>query len=493
MSQLITPNNMRGGSSGGRGAAPMSAQVIDVGREPGLKAALLSGRLANLTAPFLYHDPEKQLALVLMPMEMGMADIEQQRIIGQMTQSVMRSLPQETPKAYLLQPRMFFTFQSLIEAILEADGISKETLKAQQEKADLLRDFLRQTSVDAVRDLVRKNDDKVDAQMFELLAASVDANAAAGRETVMQNLMGLQQILIEETTYGKVVGQRIETLETFQKSPSRENLLDQLLAAPDSETRESLVAMGRSLLDYAFFQQITTRIDATADEATKTQLTNLRKEVQDVRDRVDQASRAAMQDKVALIQEIVSSKDPLETARENEAEIDDMFLAVIQANAQEAQKRNDKNTLEALQAVYNIAMQIMSERQPPEVQLVNALLQAEYPAETEKMLDEIKEQVDDRLITVMSQLADQLAQNDRTDTAARLTQIMVQARKILPKHDPSQDGEGADLPPPSASAEPPPPPAPEAPPSGLIGPDGLIRGSRPPDEPPAGKIEIARR
>jgi len=251
------------------------------------------------------------------------------------------------------------------------------------------------------------------------------------------------------------------------------------------------------MLDYAFFQQITTRIDAAADEATKTQLTNLRKEVQDVRDRVDQASRAAMQDKVALIQEIVSSKDPLETARENEAEIDDMFLAVIQANAQEAQKRNDKNTLEALQAVYNIAMQIMSERQPPEVQLVNALLQAEYPAETEKMLNEIKEQVDDRLITVMSQLADQLAQNDRTDTAARLTQIMVQARKILPKHDPSTEGgdEGAMASAPSALAaeQPTPPPAPEAPSSGLIGPDGLIRGSRPPDEPPAGKIEIARR
>ena len=99
-----------------------------------------------------------------------------------------------------------------------------------------------------------------------------------------------------------------------------------------------------------------------------------------------------------------------------------------------------------------------------EVQLVNALLQAEYPAETEKMLNEIKEQVDDRLITVMSQLADQLAQNDRTDTAARLTQIMVQARKILPKHDPSTEGgdEGAMASAPSALAaeQPTPPPAP---------------------------------
>lgn len=492
MPQLITPNNMRssGSSGAGRGGG-MTAQVLDVGREPALKSALLSGRLTNLTAPFLYHDPEKQLALVLMPMEMGMADMDQQRIIGQMTQNVMRGLPQDTPKAYLLQPRMFFTFQSLVEAILEADGISKESLQAQQERADLLRDFLRQSSVDAVRDLIRKNDAKVDAQMFDLLAASIDANSAPGREPVMQNLMGLQQLMIEESAFGKVVASRMAVIEAFQKTPTRENMLDQLEVAPDIETRESIIAMGRNLLDYAFFQLLTSRIDAVPDEDAKAKLTGLRKEIQDVRDKVDQASRAAMQDKVALIQEIVSSKDPLQTARDNEVEIDDMFLAVVQANAQESQKRGDKNALEALQAVYNIAMQIMGERQPPEVQLVNALLQAEYPTETEKMLTEIKDQVDTRIIQVMSQLADQLAQNDRTDTAARLTQIMLQAGKILPKYNPPESALD-ELPVPAES----PATAPSEPPpvsGGLVGPDGLIRGSRPPDEPPAGKIEIARR
>lgn len=496
MPQLITPNNMRSGGAG-RGPASMTAQVLDVGREPELKSALLSGRLQNLTAPFLYHDPDKQLALVLMPMEIGATDMEQQRIIGQMTQNVMRGLPQDTPKAYLLQPRMFFTFQSLVEAILEADGISKESLKAQQEKADLLRDFLRQGSVDAVRELIRKSDDKIDAQMFDLLSASIDANSGAGRETVMQNLMGLQQLMVEESTFGKVIGARMAVLESFQKTPTRENLLDQLSTAPDIETRESLIAMGRSLLDYAFFQQLTSRIDATSDVASKNKLTGLRKEIQDVRDKVDQASRAAMQEKVQLIQEIVSSKDPIQTAREHEEEIDDMLVAVIQSNAQEAQKRGDKNTLEALQAVYNIAMQIMGERQPPEVQLVNALLQAEFPTETEKMLEEIKDQVDTRLITVMSQLADQLSQNDRTDTAARLTEIMLQAYRILPKFDPktaaAAAGDDATAQPTALDAAPPVPPA--APPigGGMVGPDGLIRGSRPPDDPPAGKIEIARR
>jgi hypothetical protein len=490
MPQLVTPGNFRGGAGP---AGMVRAQVLDVGKEPQLKPALLSGRLQGLTAPFLYHDPAKQLALVLMPMELGMGDMEQQRIIGQMTQSIMRSLPQDAPKAYLLQPRMFFTFQSLIEVILEADGVSPETLRKQQEKADLLRDLLRQTSIDSVREMARKNDDKIDGDMFDLLAASLDANAAAGRENVVNSLAGLQQVLIEETSYGKTIGARMVVLEAFQKDPTRENLLTQIINAPDKETRESLVALGRQMLDYGFFQLLTSKIDSATDATTKDSLIALRKEVQETRDKIDTASREYMQGKVGLIQEILSSKDPLEMARQHEAEIDDAFLAVVQANAQEAQKRNDKNTLDALQSVYNIAMQIMSERQPPEVQIVNALLQAKYPEETEKMLKELAAEMDDRFITVMIQLADQLAQNDRTDTAAALTKVITQARKILPKHDPAKDeASQAAKPLPTSTSSP--NAAPEPPkPSGLIGPDGLIRGSNPPSSGDKPKIEIARR
>ncbi len=84
----------------------------------------------------------------------------------------------------------------------------------------------------------------------------------------------------------------------------------------------------------------------------------------------------------------------------------------------------------------------MTERQPPEVQMVNALLSANYPDETEKLLTKMRDIADDRIIAVMSQFADQLSQQDRTELAAKLTKIMVQARKILPKYDPAQDGGG---------------------------------------------------
>jgi hypothetical protein len=172
-----------------------------------------------------------------------------------------------------------------------------------------------------------------------------------------------------------------------------------------------------------------------------------------------------MEEKAGLIQAIASSKDPLQTAREREAEIDDAFFAVLQANAQDAQRRGDEQSLKALSTINDIGMRIMSERQPPEVQMVNALLSANYPDETGQMLEELKDLADDRLLSVMAQFADQLSQQDRTDLAAKMTKIMVQARGILPKYDPSQDDD-ADAGDGSGGA--PPPPLPSEPPKSVI-------------------------
>ena len=471
MPQLITPDGMRAQSK------PQGVQVVDVGRNPEMKQMMLSGRLP-LVAPFIYHDPSKEIAYVLMPMELNLRDTDQQRVIGQLTQVIMRSLPENAPRGYLLQPKTFFTFQSLVEAILEKDGITPEMLKAQEEKANLLRDLIRASDEDTLRQMARQNDDKIDADLFDLLAASIDANVQSGREQGAQQLARVQNILIEETSFGKKVGKRLDALETFQKSPTRETLLAQLIAAPDVETRETLVAMGRQLLDYAFFQALSGKIDAASVEQ-KPALIGLRKEVQDIRDKMDAAQREYISQKGKLIETILTSKDPMKTAQENAQLIDETFLAVVQANAQQAQKNNDKQLLDAMQAVYEIAMEIMAQRQPPEVQFINALVTAKSEDEQIAMLKEAAGQgLDDRIIPVMGQLADQLSQEDRTDLAGKLTQLMVTAREILPKYNAASAGAPA--------------PAPEQG-GGLVGADGLIRGSNEPPPPAAPKIEIARR
>lgn len=326
---------------------PLTLQIIDVGRDPALKSALLSGRLTNLTAPFMYHDPAKQLALILMPMGIGLTDLEQQRIIGQLTQAAMRGLPEDAPRAYLLQPRIFFSMQSLIEAILEADGISPETLREQQARADLLRDLLRTADREVLLEKIRRNDAQIDELFFELLSATIENTLAAGNERVAQALAGLQSLLLEETTYGRKVKARVDALEAFRKSPTRETLLEQLIQAPDSQTRETLIALGRPLLDYLFFQQLTTRVDNAKDDAERERLIALRKEIQEIRDKLDAASRALLEAKAALIEQIATSPNPVQTAREHAEEIDEALLSLLEGNLKPRSSATTRGTARA--------------------------------------------------------------------------------------------------------------------------------------------------
>ena len=106
-------------------AAPIQ-RVVDVSRDPRLKVALLQGRLnvatcpqcgntGMLNAPFIYHDPEKELALCFVPTELGLMATDQQKLIGDLTNAVVNSLPPEKRKGYLLQPKIFLSLQGLLD------------------------------------------------------------------------------------------------------------------------------------------------------------------------------------------------------------------------------------------------------------------------------------------------------------------------------------------------------------------------------------------
>src|SRR5437763_16538021 len=98
---------------------PFRAQIftlVDVGRQPELKDYLLSGHLnlaicpncglpTPLGAPLVYHDPAKQLFLVHFPQQLNARPEEQERFIGDATSFLMRDLPQDAPRGYLLAPR----------------------------------------------------------------------------------------------------------------------------------------------------------------------------------------------------------------------------------------------------------------------------------------------------------------------------------------------------------------------------------------------------
>ena len=83
--------------------------------------------------------PEKELLMTFVPMDLGLPQAEQEKLIGRLMNEVINKLPQEKRKGYLLNPKPAFTLQGFMERVLEADGVTKEMLDSQRAKVQVLQ------------------------------------------------------------------------------------------------------------------------------------------------------------------------------------------------------------------------------------------------------------------------------------------------------------------------------------------------------------------
>ncbi len=419
--------------------------VIDALEQPELKARLLTGRLnaftcpncrnsGALAAPFIYHDGDKELALIFLPLESGLNHADQQRVIGQLTQVVLNAVPPERRKAYLLQPRQFFKLQTLVDEILRADGITPEMVQAQQARVDLLRRLVETTDDAAFQALARENDTRIDAAFFQLVTLAMASAEADNRPDEFGRLSAVRDRLLDLTAFGRSAKAQSQAVEALLANLTREGLLEQLVKAPDSATREALLSVGRPLLDYPFFQQLTSQIDAAkraGDTAEASRLTELRKEILALRDKLDAQTQQAVQQRATLLRELVASENLEQAVRAREALLDEVFLSILSAEMQAAQQAGDKKTYERLRQVGSAAMRVIQEQQPPEIQFVNALLAVEYPDQTRQLLERNRQVLVPEFIEWLDSVAVDLREDGRGESAERLTQVIAQARDMV--------------------------------------------------------------
>jgi len=414
--------------------------VIDVGQEPRLRDAMLSGTINQtvcpnckqagiLEVPLVYHDPAAEFLAVYFPAQLQIPELERQRMIGELTQGLMRNLPPEQRKGYFLNPRQFINRESLMDAILGTMGISQEDLDRQRKKLD----FLERLTVMAddpkgLQMMIKGQDGMLDQEFFALISTRVAQAQAVGDEKAAERLTLLRESLIPVTTYGQRLARQRAAVDSLGEVTSPEQLLDKLAAA-DLEEATAMAVVARPLLDYAFFQALTARVDA-ATGAEKERLTKLRDHLVDVTQTLDEATRSQMREAAELLQHILQSPDPREALRENIAELDDVFMSVLALNMQEAEKRGAKDALERLNEVYEEIQALVQESLPPEMRLVNDLLAADYPEDTRSMLKSRRAELTPEVLSLMEELAASLAESDEpeaSETAKRLRDIRAQA------------------------------------------------------------------
>ena len=129
-------------------------------------------------------------------------------MIGPLIKQVVDRLPPEKRKGYLFNPTANLTYESMIETILNKDGISSEMIKAQQERVMLIEKLIQMTSPDARLELIKQNEKIIDEQFFGLVQphrakrhakrtgthrARIDrtAKTTAGRDSLWSSAKGI--------------------------------------------------------------------------------------------------------------------------------------------------------------------------------------------------------------------------------------------------------------------------------------------------------------
>ena len=344
--------------------APIMAsieQLIDVGQDPGAKARLLSGSInrikcpscgfeGQIATPLVYHDPEKELLLTYMPVELSIPKDEQERVIGKMINKITESLPPEQRKAYLFQPQTTLTMQGMLERILEEDGISKEEIEEQRARMRLFEDLIQSREED-LDDFIKEHDEEMDSAFFQIAAMAIGSITDADtKQAVTQRY----EKAVQQSKFGRRIQaqenefkQAIESINELGKDMTRENILDLLIQAPNDDRVLAIVNLLRPALDYSFFQLLTDRMESS-DTEQQEKLSALRERILEISQEIDKVQEARAAQAASLLQSLIRAEDLDQAIRNALPIVDDYFLGILQANIQAAEERNNAETLKKL-------------------------------------------------------------------------------------------------------------------------------------------------
>ncbi|MBC7878336.1 MAG: hypothetical protein H7Y59_14290 [Anaerolineales bacterium] len=424
-------------------------QLFDVTHDPASKQRLLSGQSnharcphcgydGRLATPIVYHDNEKELLLTFFPPELGLPVNEQEKLMGPLIKQVMERLPAEKRKGYLLNPTANFTYESMMETILNKDGISSEMIKTQQERVQFIERLMQTSKADVRLEMIKQNEKIIDEQFFGLFSRIAQNAMQSGQEPIARALIEIQKQLLEETEFGRQLKESVGEVEAATKvlqeagqSLTREKLLDFVLEAKNDARIRAYVSLARGGMDYVFFQNLTEKIEkANGDE--KTRLESIREKVLGFVAEVDKQLEARFKQAQDFVESILGQEDVEKATRENIEGFSQDAADVVNQLLKQASEKNDYTRMGKLQKMVQVLQEASAP--PPEVAFIEALLQAPDEAAMEKMLDENDAMINQQFVDTLSGLVAQMeAQGDANLEAKAMSEKLSEIYKIALK------------------------------------------------------------
>ena len=421
-------------------------QIIDVDQHPQLKQMLLSGQIntaqcsncgwsGQVTAPLIYHDSAHDLLINFVPMEMNLPYDEQERMMGQMVRAVLDQIPQEKRRAYLLQPQQMVRWQTFIERVLLTEGITKEMIERQRKQSELLKKLLTADN-DVVTYLLDQPENKrlIDDEDFvHMVQSSLQQLSQQGGQTdILVKLSNLQAKLMRETEAGKrIEGQQLAMHKLQMAAKAAGGLTVEMLAEHivQNQERDDIVdAMVTAAggLNYEFFSALSQHIDKAAksgDQAQVDRLTAIRTRLLKVFDDMREAAAKRTQAAREVINQIVNAPDKMAALGQNAGKVDELFMSVLEAELQQARDQGDLARSSTLNEIKQLITDSINAANPPHMQLLMTLLQAESLDQVKAMLDANPELITKELVEGVDVVSAEMPAEAPADLVERLAQV----------------------------------------------------------------------
>jgi len=406
--------------------------IIDAEAQPHLKSQLLGGRLnasncpkcgapVMLAAPLIYHDGSKQFCFVHIPQQLltSAKGVELERFVGSATNLLMNELPPDAPKGYLLAPKRFLTMQSLIEAVFEGDGITKEMLDAQRKRVEIISQLLDAMSQGegALNAALQATQADIDEEFTKTLTAFVDASRMSGDSEGIAQLSALQS----------KITQFAGGAATF----AYETLISQLLAAGDDASVTQLITTNQDIIDYTFFDIVTNRIaEATTagDEQLADQLSTMRDQVLTIFQQLQADLEAAYMQAGEVLDAVFAAEDLVAALNAHLPLLNETFDILVDGQRTMAERAGDMAAAERLQTIATLTIQVKADALSPEERVVQALITAENPT---RYIRENISDITSGVVKRLNELSEEYTAKGKPEEADRVKRIAREAGAML--------------------------------------------------------------
>jgi hypothetical protein len=419
-------------------------QLIDVGRDPGLKELLLSGQLnlavcpqcgagGRIATPLLYHDPAHDLFMVHVPQEVNIDQVRREETIGRLVQQVINQTPMDQRRGYMLQPQTMLTMQSFMEKVWATEGVTPEMLARQQKQVDLLRTLA--TAAPDVQDyLLKERKGEIDETFFAILRTQIEALSQSDSSNgLLINLLNLQAKLMTETETGRQLEKRQMAIHALTKDAKKEGgltpqiLLRHVLANQDDRELTRVIAMSaQGALNYEFFSLLTAEVEKqekAGNTVSARRLADLRDDFLALQKEMQQASQQILQEARTTLDTLLSAEDLEAAMAANLGRIDEAFMHVLEARMLHAEQSGRKDDLVKLQRIQELIIRQAQGDTPPEVRLLTDLVSADTKEEREKLMANQAGLISPELLQIVNMLQDQAKNAGQADLADRLGRI----------------------------------------------------------------------